>query len=515
MKEHRAAKPRGDLSFRPVLRYFIYFYLVAAVCVYVLFCTKTFTRMAEDCNFSVNKTKSQIDYRIDQSLNLLSSLANDPYYMNPSIPFAGKAASLQQYSDNFGYMMIKICDRQINVWNPNGTNSSLANRSYMQTLYSTGRPQITDSFAAGADGVTLNYTLAMPIIVNGDVTSCLFAAIYFDEIEANLADNRYASYQDLLLLGSDNQVMSFPDTNKYGQRFGELMDGMKIFGTNADDQNEIMINGGSGSFWGIRGLNPTYVCYAPIENTSWTLMCQVSFTAAISRSMPQILWLLAIGGAVCLLMMVLANRRIQSQMSTVDMLVESVQELEKKIYQNEKPDDVDFKEIISLTSKGLTDGLTGVITRTVFLNQIPTRLQSLEAGKIAALCFIDVDNLKGINDTYGHAVGDMTLKNVGYILREYEKKHEGLVGRHGGDEFILLVADLDSQEELSELLEQLTARLHAGVSNGSTMIQTQCSVGVAICDNDNVDVERLIGQADDALYSVKQSGKGFYKIYGE
>ncbi|MCQ5129958.1 GGDEF domain-containing protein [Butyricicoccus faecihominis] len=172
---------------------------------------------------------------------------------------------------------------------------------------------------------------------------------------------------------------------------------------------------------------------------------------------------------------------------------------------------MDFNEIIRLTSTGLSDSLTGVVTRSVFFNQASAQLKKADPDRVSALCFVDMDNLKYINDTYGHSGGDVALKSVGYILREYEKKYDGVVGRYGGDEFVLLLTDLDDEAELRSVLDELVLRLHSEIGSAGQRIPVQCSVGVAVCRPD-AELEQVIAQADEALYFVKENGKGYYKI---
>ena len=68
--------------------------------------------------------------------------------------------------------------------------------------------------------------------------------------------------------------------------------------------------------------------------------------------------------------------------------------------------------------------MTGVVTRSVFFKQAEAQLDKVPEERLVALCFVDLDNLKKLNDTHGHAVGDTALKSIGYILREYEKKYD-------------------------------------------------------------------------------------------
>ena len=128
-----------------------------------------------------------------------------------------------------------------------------------------------------------------------------------------------------------------------------------------------------------------------------------------------------------------------------------------------------------------------------------------------ALCFVDMDNLKHLNDSCGHGGGDIALKSIGYILREFEKKYDGVVGRYGGDEFVMLLTSLDDEKELRSVLDELILRLQTNIQSGGQSIPVQCSVGVSIYQP-GVELEQMIADADEALYYVKQNGKGYYHI---
>lgn len=111
-------------------------------------------------------------------------------------------------------------------------------------------------------------------------------------------------------------------------------------------------------------------------------------------------------------------------------MVTSIQKLEKKLYHDDVPESVDFEALLNMSSKGLHDGLTGVMTRSIFLAHAEKLLGNEQ--KLLVLCFVDLDNLKILNDTHGHQAGDIALRQIGSILRAYETKYEGAVGRYGG-----------------------------------------------------------------------------------
>ena len=121
------------------------------------------------------------------------------------------------------------------------------------------------------------------------------------------------------------------------------------------------------------------------------------------------------------------------------------------------------------------------------------------------LCFVDLDDLKTLNDTHGHQAGDSALRKIGSILREYEMKYEGIVGRYGGDEFILVLNDVDTAQEVHAVLSELVEKLNFSIA------VRQKAVACIWNKTDSLDV--LIAKADKALYDVKRHGKKAYSLF--
>ena len=95
----------------------------------------------------------------------------------------------------------------MNVWDVTGS-ASLASRDFMQKCYSTGQGLVTDSFAAGADGVTLNYVVLVPLFDGGEMTGSLFVSLYFDDMVRILAESAVGPDVGSVLIGSRGQTMS-------------------------------------------------------------------------------------------------------------------------------------------------------------------------------------------------------------------------------------------------------------------------------------------------------------------
>ncbi len=514
-KDSSREKDRNwEISFFPVVRYGTVFCALLLLVILIGGAVLSLSQMKTRAKSSLTSSHAQISQRIEESVTLLESLAGLPEFYDPEIPPIEKVKKLDQMSPHFGYLMICYVDADIIVYSDGSEPASLASREYMQQLFSTGQRQVTDSFAAGADGVTLNYTVAVPLFEeNGEkISGCLFCAIYFDEVTEILQQSASANRAEATLIGSRGQIMSSTAGLPYGDPVMDVLRNARLFGTTADRPEEQMLVRMPGDYWSLRDGMLYYTVFQRVENTGWDILSSVSFGTVFAENLPSLLLVLCLGIFLCTGLMLLIRRYIAGQMKVVDVLVHSVEELEKKIYHDERPDGVDFNEIIRLTGDGLTDSLTNMVTRSVFLNQAEARLGKLNPELISALCFVDMDNLKYINDTLGHIGGDIALKSVGYILREYEKKYDGVAGRYGGDEFVLLLPDLDDMEELTGLLDELVLRLHAQIGSNGRDIPVQCSVGVAVCRADSK-LEEVIAAADEALYFVKQNGKGYYKIH--
>lgn len=500
------------ISFSPLLRYSAIFCLLTLAVILAGGAVLSAGQMKKDARASLASVHAQTSQRVKESITLLESLASLPEFYDPAVPAIDKVKKLDQMSPYFGYLMICYVDSDITVYSDGSEPASLASRDYMQQLFSTGENQVTDSFAAGADGVTLNYTVAVPLRTpQGNITGCLFCSIYFDEVVDILEQSAGINGSDATLIGSKGQIMSTTTDMPYGDPIMNELRDTHLFGTTSDKLQEQLLAAISGDFWSLTDGSPAYTVYQRVENTGWDVLCTVKLATVFADILPSLLLVSGLTVILCIGLMLLLRHYIAGQMKVVDVLVHSVEELEKKIYQNERPDDMDFNEIIRLTSTGLSDSLTGVVTRSVFFNQASAQLKKADPDRVSALCFVDMDNLKYINDTYGHSGGDVALKSVGYILREYEKKYDGVVGRYGGDEFVLLLTDLDDEAELRSVLDELVLRLHSEIGSAGQRIPVQCSVGVAVCRPD-AELEQVIAQADEALYFVKENGKGYYKI---
>jgi diguanylate cyclase (GGDEF)-like protein len=170
-----------------------------------------------------------------------------------------------------------------------------------------------------------------------------------------------------------------------------------------------------------------------------------------------------------------------------------------------------------LRRTALTDPLTGLGNRLLLVDRLRKSIAALDAGADGrpghvAVIAVDLDGLKRVNDTYGHATGDDLLRETGRRLRSVVRDRD-LVARLGGDEFVLLCAELDVAGAAG-LAERIVAEISSPyLLTGGVTAWSGASVGVTVTDDPRADVDRLLAQADRALYAAKGDGGNRYVVH--
>ena len=161
------------------------------------------------------------------------------------------------------------------------------------------------------------------------------------------------------------------------------------------------------------------------------------------------------------------------------------------------------------------DGLTGLANRSYFHEYLDTVVSSSRKGSNEfSVVYIDLDNFKGVNDSYGHECGDTYLQRFAAHLKSTVRKSD-LVARLGGDEFCVLVKDI---EDISESIQTAERCLEFGdqtIEIGNHRINPQLSVGISTYPHDGEEPDAIVKSADLAMYHVKNNGKQDYAIYNE
>lgn len=158
-----------------------------------------------------------------------------------------------------------------------------------------------------------------------------------------------------------------------------------------------------------------------------------------------------------------------------------------------------------------TDALSGLLNRRAAELSIERFLASNTSSR-CALMIIDIDKFKEVNDTLGHQWGDKVINECAQIIKGFFRSSD-IVGRLGGDEFIIFITDIPRNDWLFNKATTIIKSGNRSISNGKETCPVSFSMGIAVSPDDAVTYDELYTCADEALYYSKRSGRGRYTKY--
>jgi diguanylate cyclase (GGDEF)-like protein/PAS domain S-box-containing protein len=159
------------------------------------------------------------------------------------------------------------------------------------------------------------------------------------------------------------------------------------------------------------------------------------------------------------------------------------------------------------------DVLTNLPNRALLADRLNHAIvQCQRRNESLAVTFMDIDDFKAVNDTYGHELGDKLLVELSKRMKQALREGDTLA-RIGGDEFIAVMVDLNSIESCKPVLERLLKATNEPVTVDDTVLQVSASIGVTLYPQDGVDADQLMRHADQAMYIAKQAGKNRYQLF--
>lgn len=167
-----------------------------------------------------------------------------------------------------------------------------------------------------------------------------------------------------------------------------------------------------------------------------------------------------------------------------------------------------------ITKQANFDSLTGLANRPLFEHRLETALARIQRSlKGVGLLFIDLNDFKNVNDTLGHAAGDMLLKEIGARMAQCIRPYD-TVARLGGDEFAVLIEDIDDAHDCANVAQKLINTVSKPVSMDMRHISVGASIGISTCRyDDNAAADLLMRQADAAMYRAKENNINNYCFY--
>lgn len=163
-----------------------------------------------------------------------------------------------------------------------------------------------------------------------------------------------------------------------------------------------------------------------------------------------------------------------------------------------------------LEKKANYDSLTGLPNRLLLTDRLRLAMaQSKRSDLLLAVCYLDLDGFKPINDVHGHEAGDQVLTEVAKRLSRSVRAGD-TVARVGGDEFVLLLWGVENIQECDRTLERIVVDIDSPIALANIQVSVTASIGVSVFPINGDDPNLLTAQADSAMYRSKQAGGNRY-----
>ena len=339
------------------------------------------------------------------------------------------------------------------------------------------------------DGKT-KVILAVPIYKDGGVTGVLEASYNVGALNQMLFDDIYDGVGFSMIIDSSGRIISCDSGKAYRKisisdnvydfyvKNGEVSEkDMTEAKSNIQNQKAGILviknkNGVSYLAYDTLGMNDWMLCYVVPQSKA-----QESYQFVQDR---QVMLVFVIGGGMIAFLLIILYRESQKQKH--------------------------MKELANI------DGLTQLHNKIGTENLVTEWLDSKESKSGGVLLMLDVDRFKQINDNFGHAVGDKVLYKVGHLLKSSFREND-IIGRVGGDEFLIFMKGVTSEEFVIRRMESLIQYFHELPVEEIKDHRLTCSIGAAFMPKDGITFDSLYRNADEALYRTKRNGRDGFSIY--
>lgn len=282
-----------------------------------------------------------------------------------------------------------------------------------------------------------------------------------------------------------------------------------------------LVRGHAGARWFLLawGLLLVAVAVTALRNLAWlptTLLTQYSMQ--IGSALEMLLLSFALADRLNVMRRE-KDAATQDALATKHALVEALQQSERALEERvaertralEESNDRLRRKEQQLEYIARHDALTGLPNRTLLDDRIARALAGARRrGDLCAILLADLDGFKTINDAHGHVAGDQLLAAVAARMKETVRETD-TVSRYGGDEFVIVLEDLNTEYEAADVAEKLVARMHRPFTLGQSEVTVHVSIGVACFPGDGRTAEALLDRADRAMYAAKAAGRDAWR----
>ena len=376
-----------------------------------------------------------------------------------------------------------------------GSVKNVSKRRYFKEGIA-GNRTLSDPLESSIDGQT-RVVLGVPIYADGDseneVIGILAASYDMTALSRMLFDDIYGGKGFSMILTRGGDIISYDTENIVGSK------ALKSIGENLFQIYEDSIRSNSEASAVVKdfeegqggcselntGTSKWYMAYTPLSYNDWMVCYSIPSKSARSayQFISQYEMILCLALAVAVIVLMFAIRR-------------SVKGRQR-----------------DLLEYANTDALTGLYNKEKMKNEIEQWLSRTgDHSGLQVFIIMDIDSFKEVNDTYGHVAGDQVLQKVGELLK-YQFRVGDILGRIGGDEFVVFMKNVDSPDHIIAKVREVAEgihNLHISELKGRTLTT---SIGVSYAPDHGIAYLDLYKHADIALYETKRNGKNGYTIY--
>ncbi|CAH1521022.1 diguanylate cyclase [Vibrio sp. CUB2] len=457
--------------------------------------------------YHVKSAELNLGTIVDGYRDLLRAMSKDEHFIESDITLQERAQRAVPYKQAFELAGIGFSDGVGNmVSTHNNKVHSIAHRNYFHQVIRTKETVMTNVLTDVSNGKTV-YVLCRPMFdENGDLQGTISASIHFSEIQMALdTDGESDIYS--VLLDEDLNIIShsvdehYIGVNLFNYGYEKLFD--------REGNLKALTGTDSGGFFTYSyPLDLSYVEFTKVEGTPWILLSKAKFSTLLGDGT------LMFGANVMLIVAIyvviarLMGKQVVGLTQPLDRFLE-----ESKVVFNDSSMELKehFEQVLQASRNGVFCSRSGLLTREYFLRGAEKSLSLSNTPK--ACIFFDMDNLKYINDTYGHLAGDKVIALFVAVLRESFGHKRDIIGRFGGDEFVVLTQEFRTKRELELKLDKFLAKLQSTADRLGIDISLTASIGVVLTEGVGRDIDILLHCSDLAVYRAKQLGKGRYAFY--
>ncbi len=318
--------------------------------------------------------------------------------------------------------------------------------------------------------------------------------VYKAEKITKLIDSTAYSYALVFSNGLIGEVYgSESELYQLGDNLNDVVSGLKFDNGSASAFMQSLESGRAGTAHVTKGNTGSYLCHQPVGKTGASVLVVIQ-DGQINKSILEenqdtrsmiMKVLISIGIFVGLIILIYIINRLSFT-----------------------------KESMELQNKAETDLLTELLNKISTENKIKEYLEGEGKDKTSMMCVLDIDNFKKINDTMGHAFGDEVLATLGKRIKT-EFRVTDIIGRTGGDEFIIFLRDLKDDSIIEREAGRVAGFFKDFTVGTYTKYSPTASIGAAIYPRDGSDYESMYKAADTALYKAKKRGKNQLAFYAD